>query len=88
MIFRSLEIKRNWWDNKLEGRFRVGADGGHDISIKVNEDLCQKLIDLCADAIIEVAIIEVATEEAEGMESKVIEGLKSKGIEARSKNTH
>lgn len=70
MEFRELKIERaRYGENKgnLEGVLRVGGDGV-DMNINISEARAKKIIDLCADV-----LIEQATETANMVREDVIE---------------
>ena len=77
MIFKGLEIKQSYeksikgdYEHIWVGKFQVEAADGSVIWLKVTPDLCNKLIEVCADQ-----IIETATEAAETMKAAVFEGV-------------
>ena len=69
MIFKGLRIDRSW-SGTLSGKFEVDTNGNDKIQLNLNEELCQKLIDVCADS-----LIETATEAAKNMKASVLEGI-------------
>ncbi len=75
MIFKGLTITRSW-DNKLAGNISIDTKSNDSIRLNLTEDLCQKLVDACADN-----IVEVATEAAQTMKANILEGVIQNKIE-------
>jgi hypothetical protein len=81
VIFKGLEIKQSYEKISDEyqyvwvGVVHVESANAHRISLKITPELCERLIDCCADH-----IIDVATEAAENMKATVIEHFINKKI--------
>lgn len=77
MDFKGLEIKQSYekqasgdYGYVWVGKFNVVTSGGSEIALRVDKDLCRKLIALCADN-----IVAVATEAANSMKAEVLIGV-------------
>ncbi len=85
MIFKGLEIKQSYeqvegrYQHVWKGKFDVQSPRGDQLWLVVDAALCQKLIDVCADH-----IVDVAEEAAISMKSTLIEQLKAPLISSRS----
>ena len=82
MIFKGLKIEQCYekvgenYQYVWKGEFQCRTPNGDRLTLMITPELCQKLVDVCADH-----IIDVATEAAESMKSTVIERLSPKKIE-------
>lgn len=68
IILKELKIERNY-KGQLSGRLQVDSDKDA-MWLAIDERLCQKIIDVCADK-----LVEVATEAAEALKAKMIDGI-------------
>lgn len=70
MKLRSLEIKEDWSDrSKLTGSVSFRGSNSS-VTLDINAELVQKIIDLCADA-----LVEAAKDAADVMRSDIIESM-------------
>lgn len=53
IIFKGVSIKRDW-EGKLKGDLNVEGDFGR-ATLNLTEDLCSKILQVCADNIVEAA---------------------------------
>jgi hypothetical protein len=77
VIFKGLEIKQSYektingsYENMWVGKFQVDSTDGSMIWLKVTPELCERLIAVCADH-----IVEVAEEAATTMKASILEQL-------------
>jgi hypothetical protein len=72
MRLEKLEIERKHWGDdagKLKGRARFSSKNA-DVAINLTEGHCQKIIDMCADA-----LLDAAKEMSDVMRNDIIEGI-------------
>lgn len=80
IVFKSLRLNR-WFNGSLRGEIEVEGDNGK-IELKLTEELCSKILNLCADSLVEAAQ-EVAAEFRR--ESMMIQGEVVEKIEQEVK---
>lgn len=82
MIFKGMEIKHSYervngeYQWVWSGRFLVDAPGMASMTLNITPELCEKLLHVCADH-----IVDTAEEVANTLRAKVIEQLAPKMIE-------
>jgi hypothetical protein len=72
MVLNDLKIERKRYGEnagKFEGRASFDSENAN-VTIKITPEMCQKILDLCADA-----LVETANEMADVMRCDIIEGM-------------
>lgn len=78
IILTSLDVNRRYIGNGVYGyEGQVAFDGKFgSVTLEVNDKFCQKIIDLCADT-----LVEVAQDMSEIMKGDIIESMSFKEVE-------
>jgi hypothetical protein len=73
MNLQRLTIRRNY-DGNLVGELELAGETGK-VALAVNEALCQRIVEVCADA-----LVDVAKSVARDMTAELITATKAKAI--------